>query len=169
MKRLSACALVCLISALGVRATEPSAAPSRESLTEEIRRLDAEIERLNDRLLMTPSREVALRQPIERDLRSKQRALAEKQRVLDALAAPPSAAIGSGLRPIAKLFKEGKDSEGLVRWRSWLTSKEAPKDLSPDGLRGPAEQIAAQVSEDAKVRDALVRKLLGATPKPAKE
>lgn len=174
MKRRIACALFALAVASAARAVEPPATPTRDSLAAEIRQLESDINQLNDQIVMVPSREVALRQPLERQLREKQRALVEKQRALSALppaegAPTPGAASTATLRPIVKLFKDGKGDEAIARWGAWLKSKDSPKIEGPADLRLFAAWVAGQVSADPKARDAILQRLLDAAPKPAKE
>lgn len=167
--------LLLALGALGVfavaRAADLPPNPNRETLTSEIRNIETSIERLNDRLLAVPSHEIGLRQPLERELREQQRRLVEKQR---ALAALPNAdglteTQAAALRPIARLFKEGKDAEGMARWTAWLKSANAPKDSSPANRRPFAAWVADESARAADARNALLRRLLEATEKPVRE
>ncbi|NUN93384.1 MAG: hypothetical protein HUU04_06355 [Verrucomicrobiae bacterium] len=167
-------ALFLTLGALGVfaaRAAELPANPNREALTLEIRKIEVAIDRLNDRLLAIPSREIGLRQPLERELRDQQRQLIEKQRALAALphAPGPNASQAAALRPVAKLFKEGKDAEGLARWKAWLKSANAPKDPSPADVRPFAAWVAGETARAEDARNALLQQLLEAAAKPTGE
>jgi hypothetical protein len=169
MKRRILPTLFALVVLAAARAAEPSATPTRETLAADIRQLELDIGALNDQLSMVPTREIALRQPLERQLREKQQALFSKQRALSALPASPGDAATAPRPPakLAKLFKEGKADEAAARWKEWLGSKEGPKAQGPADLRLLAAQVAAQASEDPKARERVVQKLLDASPKPA--
>ena len=177
MKRRIAHVLFALAVAMAARAAESPATPTRESLTAEIRQIESEIDRLNSQIDMVPSREIALRQPLDRQLREKQQALFNKQQRLAQLPASSTPGVSSilsdaqtaALRPIVKLFKEGKADEAVARWTAWLKSKDAPKVQGPAALRMLAAWVAGQVSAEASVRDGILDRLLAAAPKPAKE
>lgn len=175
MKRRILCALFALAVVAAARAVEPTPTPTRESLAADIRQLEAEINQLNNQIMMVPSREVALRQPLERQLREKQQALTAKQRALatlpgsDAALAVPNATSTAGLRPVVKLFKEGKANDAVTLWSAWLKSKDGPKIEGPADLRLFAAWVAGQASTSTKSRDEILQRLLDAAPKTAKE
>lgn len=177
MKRRIAHVLFVLAVAMAARAAEPPATSPRESLAAEIRQIESEINRLNLQIDMVPSREIALRQPLDRQLREKQQALLDKQQKLAALPSDGAPGVPSllsdaqtaALRPIVKLFKEGKADAAVARWTAWLKSKDAPKVQGPAALRMLAAWVAGQASAEASVRDGILDRLLAAAPKPAKE
>lgn len=151
--------------AYGAAEAPPKPGDPASKTTAEIRQIEQDLDRMNDTLNSFPSNEVAIRQPLQRQIVEKQRLLMQKQRDLAACQRAEQAQLSKPqareLEGVARLWKSGAKDKALAAWKTWLTSAKRPDPVLKEDLSLLAGWVACRAAEDcsacAAIRDELVQ------------
>ncbi len=168
-RRMSAAAVLALaVTQLAYGAVEatPKSRDLAVQAAAEIRQIEQDLDRMNNTLNSFPSNEVAIRQPLQRQILEKQRLLMQKQRDLAVCQRAGQAQLSKPqakeLEDVARLWKSGAKDKALAAWKTWLTSAKRPDPTLKEDLSLLAGWVACRAAEDcsacAAIRDELVRR-----------